>query len=67
MLNDINVTNSRDSLRCKYQLKQIIKTKERNVATNENCILKKIGLKLQNPSFKHFMQNTILEQAKVAE
>ena len=51
MLNDINITNSRDSLRCKYQLKQIIKTKERNVATNENCILKKIGLKLQNPSF----------------
>ena len=25
------------------------KTRERNVATNENCILRKMGLKCQNP------------------
>ena len=35
----------------------------KNVATNENCILRKIGLKFQNPSFNP-MQNSILEQAK---
>ena len=51
MLNDTNVKNSRDSLRCKYQLKQITKTREKNVATNENCILRKLSLKFQNPSF----------------
>ena len=37
--------------RWKYQLKLIIKTREKNVATNENCILRKMGLKFQNPSF----------------
>ena len=50
MLNDINVKNSWDSVRCKYQLKQIAKTRKKNVTTNENCILRKIGLKFQNPS-----------------
>ena len=35
----------------------------KNVATNENYILRKMGLKFQNPSFKP-MQNNILEQAK---
>ena len=36
----------------------------KNVATNENCILKKMDLKFQNPAFNH-TQNSILEQAKV--
>ena len=49
MLNDINVKNSLDSLRCKYQLKQITKTREKNVAPNKNCFLRKMGLKFQNP------------------
>ena len=51
MLNDINVKNSWDSVRCKYQLKQITKTREKNVATNENWILRKMGLNFQNPKF----------------
>ena len=34
------------------QLKEITKTREKNVATNENCILWKIGLTFQNLSFK---------------
>ena len=51
MLNDINVKNSRDSLRCKYHLKQVAKTGAKKVATNENCILRKMVLKFQNPSF----------------
>ena len=49
MLKDTNVKNS---WRCKYQLKQITKTREKkNVATNENWILRKMGLKFQNPNF----------------
>ena len=52
ILNDINVKNSWDSVRCKSQLKQISKTREKNVATNENCILRKMGLKFQNTNFK---------------
>ena len=51
MLNDINVKNSWDSVRCKYQLKQITKNREKNVATNENWILRKMGLNFQNPKF----------------
>ena len=51
MLNDINVENSWNSVRCKYQLKQITKTREKNVATNENWILRKMGLNFQNPKF----------------
>ena len=35
----------------KHQLKQMTKTKEKNAATNYNCILKKMGLKFQNLSF----------------
>ena len=50
MLNDINVKNSWDSLSWKYQLKQIMKTREKTVATSENCILRKMSLKFQNPS-----------------
>ena len=47
-----------------FQLKQITKRREKNVASNENCILRKMGLKFKNPSFNP-MQNRILEQAKV--
>ena len=36
----------------------------KNVATNENCILRKMGLKFQNLNFNP-IQNSILEQAKV--
>ena len=34
------------------------------IATNENCILRKMDLKFPNPSFNP-IQNSILEQAKV--
>ena len=37
--------NSRDTLRCKYQLKYIAKTTEKKTAANENYILRKLGLK----------------------
>ena len=43
------------------------KTREKNIATNENCILRKMGLKFQKPKLQYFMQNSILEQAKVTE
>ena len=36
----------------------------KNVATNENCILRKMDLKFPNPSFNP-IQNSILEQTKV--
>ena len=52
ILNDINVKNSWDNVRCKSQLKKISKTREKIVATNENCILRKMGLKFQNTNFK---------------
>ena len=67
MLNDINVKNSWGHVRCKLQLKQTIKTREKYVATNENCILRKMDLKFQDPSFNILCKNSILEQAKLAE
>ena len=30
---------------------EMAKTREKNVATNENCILRKMNLKFQNPGF----------------
>ena len=51
----------------KYQLKQITKTREKNVRTSENCILRKMSLKCQNFIFKFFLQNSLPKQAKVAE
>ena len=51
----------------KIQLKQITKTRGKKVATNEKCILRKISLKIQNVSFKIFLQNSLPEQADVAE
>ena len=33
----------------KYQLKLIIKTREKSIGTNGNCILRKMVLKFQNP------------------
>ena len=47
----MNVKITWDSLRCKYQLKQITKTRGQIFATNENCFLRKMSLKFQNPSF----------------
>ena len=65
MFNDINVKNW---LRCKYKLKQIFKTREKNVAINENCILRKMGIKFQNPNFNILCKiDSILEQAIMAE
>ena len=54
MLNDTSVKRSWDSLRCKYQLKQITKTTEKIVGTNEKCILRKMSLKFQNLILKFF-------------
>ena len=57
MLNDINIKKSRGTLRCIYRLKRITtineneKKKKENVAANENCILRKMDLKTQNPCF----------------
>ena len=34
------------------QLKILTKNREKIVANNENCILRKTGLKFKNPSFK---------------
>ena len=67
ILNDTSVKNSWDSLKYKYQLKQITTTRGKNVATHENCTLRKMSLKFQNVSFKFFLQNNLPEQAKVAE
>ena len=41
--------------------------RKKNVATNENWILRKIGSKFQNPLLQSLMQNSTLEQAIVAE
>ena len=43
--------NSGDTLGYKYQLKQIAKTREKNIAANENYIMRKMGLQFQTPSF----------------
>ena len=67
MLNDINVKNLGEHVRCKHQLKQTIKTREKHVATNENSILRKMDLKFQDLSFNILCKNSILEQAKPAE
>ena len=38
---------------CKMQIStKSDKTREKNVASKENCILRKMGLKFQNPRFK---------------
>ena len=66
MLNDVNVKNSRDSLRCKYQLKQITKVEEK--CCNQLRVYSENNEpKISKPQLQHFMQNSILEQAKVAE
>ena len=46
------------------KLKMKISTQTDNVATNENCILRKMGLRFQNLTFNP-IQNSILEQTKV--
>ena len=47
------------------QLKVLTKIREKDVASNENCTLRKMGLKFK-PKFQNFKQKSILEQAKVA-
>ena len=64
MLDGINVKNSWNSLRCKHQLKQIIKTREKNVATNENCILRKMGLKFEDTNFNILCEITFWNKQK---
>ena len=66
MLNDASVKRSWDSLRCKYQLKQITKTREKIVGANENCILRKMNLNFK-PCIQTDLQNSLPEQAKVVE
>ena len=51
-------------LRSKYHLKQITKTKEKNAATNENCILEKMDLKFQNASFNILCKATFWNEQK---
>ena len=51
-------------VRWKYQLKLITKTREKNVATNENCILRKMGLKFQNSSFNILCKIAFWNQQK---
>ena len=38
--------------KCKYQLKHMTSTREENVTTSKNCILKEMGLKFQKVYFK---------------
>ena len=62
---DTSVKNSQDNLRCKYQLKQITKTRGENVATHKNCILRRMSSKFQNPSFKIFCKIAFLNKQKL--
>ena len=63
-VDDINLKNSWNSLRCKHQLKQIFKTREKNVSTNENCILRKMGLKFQDTNFNILCEITFWNRQK---
>ena len=56
-VNVVNLKTSWNSLRCKYQLKQITRTIEKNNATNKNYILRQKGLKFQNPWNKQNWMN----------
>ena len=47
------------------QFKMLTRNIEKNVATNEKCILKN-GLKISKPKLQNFKQSSILEQGKVA-
>ena len=67
MLNDINVKNLWDSLRWKYQLKQIAKTREKKSCNQWKLHSEKDGVKLSKPELQHFRQYSILEQEKLAE
>ena len=60
MLNDINFEKSWESLRCKFQLKQITKSGEKM----SQPMKPEFWEKFQKPTFK-LMQNNILEQPKV--
>ena len=50
MLNDINVKNSWGSARCKYQLKQITKTREKKCCNQWKLNSEKKDLQFQNPN-----------------
>ena len=54
--------NSWDSLRCKYQLRQITKSGGKNVATNKSCILRKMILTFQNLNFNIFWKMSFLNK-----
>ena len=43
---------------------KITKTREKNVGTNENCILRKMSLKFQNLIFKFFCKIAFLNKQK---
>ena len=62
MLNDINVKNSWERLRYKFQLKQITKSREK-CCNLWKLHLRKMSFKFQNLSFNP-MQNSILERSK---
>ena len=55
MLNDVNVNKSWDSLRCKYQLKQIIKTGEKKYCNQWKLHSEKNELKISKPYLQRFM------------
>ena len=49
MLNDIDVKNSCESLRCKFQLKQITKSREKQFCNERKLNSEKNGLKNSKP------------------
>ena len=59
MFNDMNVKNSWESLRCKFQLQQITKSREKVLQPIETAFWEKF----KNLSFNP-LQNSILEQVK---
>ena len=66
MSKDITIKNWWDILKCKYHVKQITKTREKNIATNETSFWRKMSLKFQTLA-SNFMKNAILYTEKVPE
>ena len=64
MLNDINVKNSWNSLRCKHQLKQITKTREKMLQSMKAAFWEKFVENLKNPSFNILCQITFWNKEK---
>ena len=46
------------------QLKMVTKIREKDVASNENCTLRKTGLKFKNPSFKTLSKKAFWNKQK---